>query len=124
MLRRREGRMRAMRAFGLAAGVAAIMFSSAPRAQAQSNYPDRPIHIIVPYPPGGIVDIIARAVTEQVGRDWKQPVVVEAIPTAILGWSLGRRCWSIRPCTRTPAGTRCKASNASVSRSGIRAWRW
>ena len=74
--------MRAMRAFGLAAGVAAIMFGSAPRAQAQSNYPDRPIHIIVPYPPGGIVDIIARAVTEQVGRDWKQPVVVEARPGA------------------------------------------
>jgi tripartite-type tricarboxylate transporter receptor subunit TctC len=74
--------MRAMRAFGLAAGVAAIMFSNAPRAQAQSNYPDRPIHIIVPYPPGGIVDIIARAVTEQVGRDWKQPVVVEARPGA------------------------------------------
>jgi tripartite-type tricarboxylate transporter receptor subunit TctC len=74
--------MRAMRAFGLAAGVAAIMFSGAPRAQAQSNYPDRPIHIIVPYPPGGIVDIIARAVTEQVGRDWKQPVVVEARPGA------------------------------------------
>src|ERR1700731_1460789 len=82
MLRRREGRMRAMRAFGLAAGVAAIMVSGAPRAQAQSNYPDRPIHIIVPYPPGGIVDIIARAVTEQVGRDWKQPVVVEARPGA------------------------------------------
>ena len=32
--------------------------------------------------PGGIVDIIARAVTEQVGRDWKQPVVVEARPGA------------------------------------------
>ena len=28
-----------------------------------------PIHIIVPYPAGGIVDIVARAVTEQVGRD-------------------------------------------------------
>jgi tripartite-type tricarboxylate transporter receptor subunit TctC len=74
--------MRAMRAVGLAAGVAAIMFSSAPCALAQSHYPNRPIHIIVPYPPGGIVDIIARAVTEQVGRDWKQPVVVEARPGA------------------------------------------
>jgi tripartite-type tricarboxylate transporter receptor subunit TctC len=51
-------------------------------AQAQENYPNRAIHVIVPYPPGGIVDIIARAVTEQVGRDWKQPVVVEARPGA------------------------------------------
>ena len=35
-----------------------------------------------PYPAGGIVDIVARAVTEQVGRDWKTPVVVEARPGA------------------------------------------
>ena len=35
---------------------------------------------MVPYPAGGIVDIIARAVTEQVGRDLKQTIVVEARP--------------------------------------------
>ncbi len=51
-------------------------------AQAEGNYPSRPIHIVVPYPAGGIVDIVARAVTEQVGRDWKQTVVVEARPGA------------------------------------------
>ena len=51
-------------------------------AQAQSSYPNRPIHIVVPYPAGGIVDIVARTVTEQVGRDWKQTVVVEARPGA------------------------------------------
>src|SRR6478672_10830524 len=62
---------------GLAVSVA-ILFSGV--AQAQSNYPNRPIRIIVPYPAGGIVDIVARAVTEQVGRDWKQTVVVEARP--------------------------------------------
>jgi tripartite-type tricarboxylate transporter receptor subunit TctC len=49
-------------------------------AQAQNNYPNRPIRIIVPYPAGGIVDMVARAVTEQVGRDWKQAVVIEARP--------------------------------------------
>jgi len=74
--------MRAMRAFGLAASMAAITFGIDARALAQSNYPNRPIHIIVPYPAGGIVDIVARAVTEQVGRDWKQSVVVEARPGA------------------------------------------
>ncbi|MEH2568155.1 Bug family tripartite tricarboxylate transporter substrate binding protein [Bradyrhizobium sp. AZCC 2289] len=51
-------------------------------AHAEGNYPSRPIHIVVPYPAGGIVDIVARAVTEQVGRDWKQTVVVEARPGA------------------------------------------
>jgi tripartite-type tricarboxylate transporter receptor subunit TctC len=70
--------MRAIRAFGLAASVAAVLPGIDFGAQAQSNYPVRPIHIIVPYPAGGIVDIVARAVTEQVGRDWKQSIVVEA----------------------------------------------
>ena len=36
----------------------------------------------MPYPAGGIVDIVARAVAEQVGRDLKQPVVMEARPGA------------------------------------------
>jgi tripartite-type tricarboxylate transporter receptor subunit TctC len=74
--------MRGIRALGLAAGAAAMLLGAGPSAQAQANYPNRAIHIVVPYPAGGIVDIIARAVTEQVGRDWKQPVVVEARPGA------------------------------------------
>src|SRR6266849_4766461 len=74
--------MRAIRAFGFAATIAATLLGIDAGAQAQSNYPVRPIHIIVPYPSGGIVDIVARAVTEQVGRDWKATVVVEARPGA------------------------------------------
>lgn len=61
----------------LAIGAAAMVAGS---ARAQDNYPNRAIHIVVPYPAGGIVDIVARAITEQVGRDWKQTVVVEARP--------------------------------------------
>lgn len=67
-------------AFGFAAAAIALLLASG--AQAQSNYPNRAIHVVVPYPAGGIVDIVARAVTEQVGRDWKQTVVVEARPGA------------------------------------------
>jgi tripartite-type tricarboxylate transporter receptor subunit TctC len=70
------------RTLGLIATIAAVLLGGELCTQAASSYPDRPIHIIVPYPPGGIVDIVARAVTEQVGRDWKQPVVVEARPGA------------------------------------------
>jgi tripartite-type tricarboxylate transporter receptor subunit TctC len=62
---------------GFAVGFA-MLFANG--AQAQGNYPNRPIRIIVPYPAGGIVDMVARAVTEQVGRDWKQTVVIEARP--------------------------------------------
>ena len=74
--------MSAIRSLGLAASIATMLLGTSPYAHAEANYPNRAIHIVVPYPPGGIVDIIARAVTEQVGRDWKQPVVVEARPGA------------------------------------------
>src|SRR5437879_7374946 len=66
-------------ALGLAAAAAMLLGGT---AQGQSNYPNRAIHIVVPYPAGGIVDIVARAVTERVGRDWKQTFVVEARPGA------------------------------------------
>src|SRR3981189_1139754 len=66
-------------ALGIAMGLTLLLGQS---AQAQSSYPNRAIHIVVPYPAGGIVDIVARAVTEQIGRDWKQTVVVEARPGA------------------------------------------
>ena len=72
--------MRSIRAFGFATGAIALLLGGASGAAAQSNYPNRPIHIVVPYPAGGIVDIIARAVTEQVGRDFKQAIIVEARP--------------------------------------------
>ncbi|QWG19885.1 ABC transporter substrate-binding protein [Bradyrhizobium sediminis] len=72
--------MRGIRAFGLAAGAAGVLLGIGADAQAQGNYPNRPIHIVVPYPAGGIVDIVARTVTEQIGRDLKQAIVVEARP--------------------------------------------
>jgi tripartite-type tricarboxylate transporter receptor subunit TctC len=68
--------------FGLVMGAVAMLPVGTDCVRAQSDYPSRPIHIVVPYPAGGIVDIVARAVTEQVGRDFKQAVVVEARPGA------------------------------------------
>jgi len=62
------------------AAIATMMFGGILAAQAQDSWPNRPIRIIVPYPAGGIVDMVARAVTEQVGRDLKATVVVEARP--------------------------------------------
>jgi tripartite-type tricarboxylate transporter receptor subunit TctC len=72
--------MRGKTALSLACSLAAMLLLTG--ARAADNWPSRPIHIIVPYPAGGIVDIVARAVTEQVGRDTKQTVVVEARPGA------------------------------------------
>ena len=45
--------------------------------QAQSTYPDRPITMIVPFPPGGVADTVARPVAEALSRELKQTIVVE-----------------------------------------------
>lgn len=51
-------------------------------ALAQESFPSQPIKIIVPYPPGGSTDAMARLVGEQLGRQVGQPVVVENRPGA------------------------------------------
>lgn len=58
------------------------LFAASTTVFAQAAFPTRPIRVIVPYPAGGIVDIVARSVTDTVGRNWKQPMVVEAKPGA------------------------------------------
>jgi tripartite-type tricarboxylate transporter receptor subunit TctC len=47
------------------------------RAQAQADYPNRPVRIIVPFPPGQASDIITRLVADELSRRWPQRVVVE-----------------------------------------------
>jgi tripartite-type tricarboxylate transporter receptor subunit TctC len=41
------------------------------------DYPTRPIHMIVPYPPGGGTDIVARVITEPLGQALGQPIVID-----------------------------------------------
>ena len=45
-------------------------------------YPAKPVRVIVPYPTGGIVDLLARAVTEKIASGWGQPILVEGRPGA------------------------------------------
>jgi len=45
-------------------------------------FPSKPVRVIVPYPAGGIVDTLARVVTEKVSAAWGQPVLVEVRPGA------------------------------------------
>jgi tripartite-type tricarboxylate transporter receptor subunit TctC len=65
-----------------AAAITAILASAvalAAPASAQS-YPDRPVHIVVPFAPGGITDILARALAQKLTEAWGQSFVVENKP--------------------------------------------
>jgi tripartite-type tricarboxylate transporter receptor subunit TctC len=70
-----------LRWFAIAAtAVAALTASGA--ARAQSAFPTKPVHILVPYAAGGAVDILARTLGDAVSRQWGQPVVIENRPGA------------------------------------------
>jgi tripartite-type tricarboxylate transporter receptor subunit TctC len=46
-------------------------------ATAQEDYPTKPITMVVPFPPGGVADVVGRPIAEALGRILKQAVVVE-----------------------------------------------
>src|SRR5258706_2793517 len=51
-------------------------------ALAQESYPAKPVRIVVPYPAGGVADLLPRTVGQKLSEKWKQPVVVENKPGA------------------------------------------
>ena len=57
--------------------LAALLLSSAFSAIAQGSWPTRSITMIVPFPPGGLADLVARPVAEAMSRELGQPVVIE-----------------------------------------------
>jgi tripartite-type tricarboxylate transporter receptor subunit TctC len=72
----------ALRRTALCALAGLALALALPTASAQSTYPARPIHLIVPYPPGALTDLLARAIAERLGSAMKQPVVIENKPGA------------------------------------------
>jgi tripartite-type tricarboxylate transporter receptor subunit TctC len=75
-----------MALFGCRLGLIALMLMvgmivGMDRAAQAQTYPAKPIHIIVPFAPGGITDVVARALGQKLSEAWKQQVVVENRPT-------------------------------------------
>ena len=66
----------------IALGFAALSATALPLAPAHAaaqaaDYPDKPVKIIVPYPPGGTNDIVVRLVGKKLGEQLGQPIIVE-----------------------------------------------
>ena len=67
--------------------LAVLLCAGASVALAQSGYPSKPIHIVVPFTAGSGTDIVGRAIGEAIGRSMGQPVIIENKPGA--GGTLG-----------------------------------
>ena len=59
--------------------IAALLASTASVgvATAQTQYPDKPIHVVIPWPAGGIADVVLRAMQEPLQKALGQPIIIE-----------------------------------------------
>jgi tripartite-type tricarboxylate transporter receptor subunit TctC len=49
-------------------------------ATAQQDFPNKPIRMVVPFPPGGATNVVARVIAQKLGDEWGQSVVVDNRP--------------------------------------------
>jgi tripartite-type tricarboxylate transporter receptor subunit TctC len=73
------------------AAIFSVAFGSA--ALAQSDYPSKPVKVIVPFPAGGTSDVMGRLVAEELGKILKQPFIVENVGGAggVIGTEKGAK---------------------------------
>lgn len=66
----------------LALGATSLTALAAYAQQPAGDFPSRPVSLVLPFPPGGVADAVARRLSERLAALWKQPVLVENRPGA------------------------------------------
>jgi tripartite-type tricarboxylate transporter receptor subunit TctC len=110
--------MHTPRRAALAAFAAALLAVAVPAAHAQAQpWPSKPVRIVVPYPPGGPTDIVARLVGQRLSERLKQPFVIENRAGA--GGNLGAEAAAKSPADGYTLllGTTAHAINPSLFKS-------
>ena len=74
----------------------AVLFAAAtmvPAVATAQAYPTKPIRLVVPFPAGGSLDVVARAIGQKLTEAWGQPVVIDNRPGVVgnQGINLHRR---------------------------------
>jgi tripartite-type tricarboxylate transporter receptor subunit TctC len=72
----------AARALARTCAAFALLAAFSSCAEADDAYPNRAIHIVIPFPAGGPSDVAARIIAQRMNEDWGQPVVVDNKPGA------------------------------------------
>jgi tripartite-type tricarboxylate transporter receptor subunit TctC len=68
--------------FGRAVCATLAVLLSFPLLAAEQAYPSKPIRLVVPFPAGGSLDVVARAIGQKLTEAWGQPVVIDNRPGA------------------------------------------
>mgnify|MGYP003705155783 CR=1 FL=1 len=66
---------------GFTSAIAAVLLAFPALAQ---TYPEKPVRMVVPFPPGGASDALARMVAQKMGEAWQQQVVVDNRPGGVM----------------------------------------
>src|SRR5258708_38733098 len=85
---------------------------------AQSNYPEKPVHILVGFPPGNFFDMVTRLLGQKLSAVWGQAVLVENLPGAT-GMIAAERAAKSKPdgYTLIMAGPAATGANPTVHRT-------
>ncbi|HVQ69219.1 MAG TPA: tripartite tricarboxylate transporter substrate binding protein [Bradyrhizobium sp.] len=66
------------RRIGIIVGAWLMLLAAPYQGQAQENFPNRPIRIVIPYSPGSVTDVFARIIGQNMQEQWKGSIVVES----------------------------------------------